>query len=84
MTIEAERIEPEPIVSRPWPVHEPVKGSALARIIRTTDAKQIGIMYLITSFFFFAAAGVMALLMRAELARPGLQFLSNEQYNQLF
>ena len=26
----------------------------------------------------------MALLMRAELARPGLQFLSLEQYNQLF
>ena len=26
----------------------------------------------------------MALLMRAELARPGMQFLSPEQYNQLF
>ncbi len=26
----------------------------------------------------------MAMLIRAELARPGLQFLSNEQYNQLF
>ena len=26
----------------------------------------------------------MALFMRAELAAPGLQFLSNEQYNQLF
>src|SRR2546430_14468667 len=26
----------------------------------------------------------MAMLMRAELARPGLQFLSPEQYNQLF
>jgi cytochrome c oxidase subunit I len=29
-------------------------------------------------------AGAMAMLMRAELARPGLQFLSAEQYNQLF
>src|SRR5437764_14037033 len=29
-------------------------------------------------------AGLMAMLMRAELARSGLQFLSNEQYNQLF
>jgi hypothetical protein len=28
--------------------------------------------------------GLMAMLMRAELAQPGLQFLSNEQYNQLF
>ena len=33
-------------------------------------------MYLITSFVFFLFGGVMALLMRAELARPGLQFLS--------
>jgi heme/copper-type cytochrome/quinol oxidase subunit 1 len=41
-------------------------------------------MYMVTAFAFFAAGGIMALLMRAELARPGLQFLSLEQYNQLF
>ena len=41
-------------------------------------------MYMTTSFFFFLMAGLMAMLMRTELARPGLQFLSNEQYNQLF
>ena len=44
----------------------------------------IGYMYLITSFVFFLFGGVMALIMRAELARPGLQFVTNEQYNQLF
>src|SRR4051794_11232932 len=41
-------------------------------------------MYLTTSFIFFMIGGFLALLMRAELARPGLQFLSPEQYNQLF
>src|SRR3989440_656182 len=41
-------------------------------------------MYLTTSFAFFMVGGFMAMLMRAELARPGLQFLSLEQYNQLF
>src|SRR4051794_15231008 len=41
-------------------------------------------MYMITSFVFFMLGGLMALLMRAELARPGMQFLSPEQYNQLF
>jgi cytochrome c oxidase subunit 1 len=76
--------EPKPIETRPWPVHQPVKGSAFARLLRTTDAKQIGLMYLVTSFIFFLAGGLMALLMRAELARPGMQFLSLEQYNQLF
>lgn len=41
-------------------------------------------MYLITSFVFFLLGGLMALLIRAELAAPGLQFLSPEQYNQMF
>jgi cytochrome c oxidase subunit 1 len=31
---------------------------------------------------FFMVGGVMALLTRAELARPGPQFLSSEQNNQ--
>src|SRR6266498_4076740 len=77
-------VVPRPVVTRPWPVRRQVKGSALAQILRTTDAKQIGIMYMVTAFVFFLLGGLMALLMRAELARPGLQFLSPEQYNQLF
>jgi cytochrome c oxidase subunit I len=74
---------PEPIVSRPFPVQEAQKGSMFSRVLRTTDHKMIGRMYLVTSLIFFAVGGVMALLMRAELARPGMQFLSPEQYNQL-
>jgi Cytochrome C and Quinol oxidase polypeptide I len=77
-------VAPKPIVTRPWPVHQPVRGSAFARLLRTTDAKQIGLMYLVTSMAYFIIGGFMALLMRAELAKPGLQFLSTEQYNQLF
>ncbi|MDN6439940.1 MAG: cbb3-type cytochrome c oxidase subunit I, partial [Corynebacterium nuruki] len=53
-------------------------------MLTTTDHKKLGIMYIIMSFGFFFAAGLMALLMRIELFHPGLQFLSNEQYNQLF
>ena len=60
------------------------RGSAFLRVFQTTDHKQIGILYLVTSFGFFLVGGVMALLMRAELGAPGLQFLSPEQYNQLF
>jgi cytochrome c oxidase subunit 1 len=75
---------PKPIVTRAWPVRQSTKGSSFARLLRTTDAKQIGLMYLVTSFIFFLVGGFMALLMRAELARPGTQFLSPEQYNQLF
>ncbi|WP_432839996.1 aa3-type cytochrome oxidase subunit I [Dactylosporangium sp. CA-092794] len=77
-------LTPKPIAVRSAPVQRAPRGSALARLLRTTDAKQIGLMYLVTSFAFFAVGGIMALLMRAELAHPGLQFLSLEQYNQLF
>src|SRR3954467_11396715 len=76
-------IAPQPIVSRPSPVPVPRRGSRLLDLLRTTDHKTIGVMYLFTSFLYFFAGGFMALLMRAELARPGLQFLSPEQYNQL-
>jgi len=71
-------------VAYPGPPRRPVRGNALTRLLRTTDAKQIGLLYLTTSFGFFLVAGVMAMLMRAELGRPGLQVLSPEQYNQLF
>ena len=60
------------------------KGGHAWNILTTTDHKQLGIMYLIMSFTFFAIGGLMALLIRVELFHPGLQFLSNEQFNQLF
>jgi cytochrome c oxidase subunit 1 len=50
----------------------------------STDHKVIGYLYLITSFVFFLLAGIMALVMRAELYEPGTQVVSNEQFNQLF
>ncbi|AHH97946.1 cytochrome c oxidase subunit I [Kutzneria viridogrisea] len=62
----------------------PPRGSALGEYFRTTDHKRIGMLYLATTFGFFLVGGVLALLMRTELAAPGLQFLSQEQYNQLF
>ncbi|GAA0593123.1 cytochrome c oxidase subunit I [Kutzneria viridogrisea] len=74
----------EPVAVRPYPVRRRSKGTALLRLFSTTDHKQIGMLYLVTSFAFFVVGGFMALLMRTELAAPGLQFLSPEQYNQLF
>jgi cytochrome c oxidase subunit 1 len=71
-------------ITRPWPVRVPIRGNLFLRVLRTTDHKMIGLMYLVGAFVFFLAGGLMALIMRAELARPGLQFLSQEQYNQLF
>jgi cytochrome c oxidase subunit I len=52
--------------------------------LTTTDHKKIGILYIITAFFFFVVAGLLAEMIRAELARPGLQFVDDQTYNQLF
>ena len=46
------------------------KGSVLADWLSSTDHKIIGHLYLITSFFFFMVAGLMALIMRAQLFGP--------------
>ncbi|MFE9912470.1 aa3-type cytochrome oxidase subunit I [Streptomyces clavifer] len=59
-------------------------GSVVVSWLTTTDHKKIGHLYLGASFFFFLVGGLMALLLRAELARPGLQIVSSEQYNQTF
>lgn len=59
-------------------------GLKLLNPVSTTDHKVIGNLYLVTAFGFFLLAGLLAMAMRAELARPGMQFVSHEQYNQLF
>ncbi|ORM38259.1 cbb3-type cytochrome c oxidase subunit I, partial [Williamsia sp. 1135] len=69
---------------RPYPERTGAKGSFIYKVLTTTDHKMLGIMYLVACFAFFLIGGLMALLMRSELTVPGLQFLSTEQYNQLF
>ncbi|RBQ13911.1 cytochrome c oxidase subunit I [Spongiactinospora rosea] len=68
----------------PGPVAHRTKGAILTSWLSSTDHKVIGNLYLITSFAFFLAAGIMAMVIRAELLAPGLQFVSREQYNQMF
>ncbi|WP_320784527.1 cytochrome c oxidase subunit I [Streptomyces sp. CRN 30] len=66
------------------PVRTRRRGRLVVDWLTTTDHKKIGHLYLITSFVFFLVGGVMALIMRAELARPGLQVVDSQQFNQLF
>lgn len=52
--------------------------------VASVDHKQIGILYLWSSTIFFLAAGILALLMRIQLARPNNHFLSPVTFNQIF
>ena len=49
-----------------------------------TDHKVIGIQYVCTSFFFFLVGGLIAMMMRVELAQPGMNFVTPEEFNGLF
>src|SRR5947209_6075373 len=65
----------------------PVAGRPPGRILSfvgTTDHKRLAGMIGATAFVFFIAGGILALLMRSELAQPGMQIMSKDTYNQLF
>ncbi|WP_051099000.1 cytochrome c oxidase subunit I [Actinopolyspora mortivallis] len=75
---------PTPVPTRASERVRAPKGSVLVAMTRTTDPKQIGMLYLSTAFAFFLVGGLLAMFLRAELALPGMQIVSQEQYNQLF
>src|ERR1700694_2432241 len=60
------------------------KSKGILGWLTTVDHKKIAIMYLVTTFFFFIIGGVMALLIRIQLAEPQNSFLTPQQYNQIF
>ncbi len=59
-------------------------GQSIVKVITTTDHKVIGKLYLGTAFAWFIIAGLMAMVIRSELAFPGQQVVNDELYNQLF
>ena len=61
--------------------HGPAKG--LSRWLFTTNHKDIGTMYLWFSFAMFLLGGAFALVIRAELFKPGLQLVEPEFFNQM-
>ena len=66
------------------PAHEAKEYSGLLAWLLTTDHKKIGIMYLIFTILFFFSGGVLALLVRLQLAWTHTGFLSQYEYNQFF
>ena len=61
--------------------HAPPRG--LWRWLSTTNHKDIGTMYLVLSLTMFFIGGAMALVIRAELFRPGLQLVEPMFFNQM-
>ena len=61
--------------------HGPAKG--LLRWITTTNHKDIGTMYLVFALAMFFVGGAMAMVIRAELFEPGLQFVDPAFFNSM-
>jgi len=56
----------------------------VASWVTTVDHKRIGLLYIGTSLLFFVAGGILALLMRAQLAQANEHFVTRNTYNELF
>lgn len=52
--------------------------------LKTTNHKDIGILYIVTAFIFFLVGGIEAMLIRLQLGAPNTTLLSPEVYNQVF
>ncbi|WP_223670189.1 cytochrome c oxidase subunit I [Kangiella shandongensis] len=59
------------------------KPTGISRWLFTTNHKDIGTMYLVFSFIMFLIGGGMAMVIRAELFQPGLQFVEPNFFNQM-
>jgi cytochrome c oxidase subunit I len=60
------------------------KHGRVASWLTTTDHKRIGILYIATSLMFFVFGGIVAVLMRTQLAQANADFITRDRYNELF
>jgi cytochrome c oxidase subunit I len=72
------------VATRAEPIAVPWTRGRYASWLVTTDHKRIGILYIATTLLFFIAGGIMALLMRTQLATPDEQLITGNSYNELF
>src|ERR687885_2355091 len=68
----------------PAPAVEELRPTGALRWFTTVDHKDIGILYLATSFGFMLLGGLEALLIRIQLAVPRATFLDPGAYNAVF
>ncbi|MDQ3665867.1 MAG: cytochrome c oxidase subunit I [Acidobacteriota bacterium] len=83
----------EPLKEAPPPEVQRAQQERLLRAWKTptgwrywsaVNNTEVGLWYIAMTFFFLLFGGVLALLMRIQLARPNNDFLSAELYNQVF
>jgi cytochrome c oxidase subunit 1 len=66
-------------LAKTWTDKPGIKG-----FLETNDHKRTGKRFIVTAFLFFSAAGILAALMRLQLAFPDSRIVGPDLYNQLF
>ena len=56
----------------------------LTEWLTSTDHKKIGTLYFVQGLFFLGIGGILAMMIRIQLAVPGNDFISQDQYNSFF
>jgi cytochrome c oxidase subunit 1 len=74
VAVRVETLPPSALVSR----------GRVSSWLTTVDHKRIGILYIVTALAFFIAGGILALLMRAQLATPDEHVVTRNSYDELF
>ena len=69
---------------KPFVLWRPTAKTGLMSWLTTVDHKRIGFLYGISALFFFLVGGVEALMIRLQLMVPNNNFLSAQQYNEMF
>src|ERR1700722_9296243 len=70
--------------TKPFVLWRPAAKTGLMSWLTTVDHKRIGFLYGISALFFFLVGGVEALCIRLQLMVPNNNFLSAQQYNEMF
>jgi cytochrome c oxidase subunit 1 len=75
---------PYPGTGLPAILRRPRATTGLVGWLATVDHKKIGVLYGVTAFIFFLLGGIEALVIRVQLARPELDVITADFYNQMF
>ena len=84
MTVELPNFSPEERAGQEERLRKTWETPKGIRYWTSVNNSEIGLWYGVTAFFFMLFAGLLGLLMRAQLATPNNDLISAELYNQAF
>jgi cytochrome c oxidase subunit 1 len=73
-----------------YPIHQKIENEEFSfsetfyKWVATVDHKRLGLMYIVTALVFFVIAGIMAGVIRLQLAFPNGHVVDPDTYNRLF